>query len=156
MAARNGAVVGFGDRAALVRPLERALEPDRALSVLAVLDLSGAEEHRRRAGEVENERLLEALAATLQVSLPRGVGCYRSRRDEFCLLLEDALGPAEATLATAVAAPPADGAAASIVAAYGVAVLPDEADEPLEALMVADRQLELARRARERRHAASR
>jgi GGDEF domain-containing protein len=130
--------------------------PIGAFSILAVIDLSGAEEHRRRAGEVDNERLLETLAATLQASLPRGTGCYRSRRDEFCLLLADALGPAEAALATAVAALQADGAAASIVAAYGVAVLPDEAEEPLEALMVADRQLELARRARERRQAASR
>ena len=156
MAARDDALAVLGDRASLVRALERALEADQPVSVLAVLDLAGAEEHRRRAGEDASERAIDGLAATLVASLPPGTRCYRSRRDEFCVMLDEALGPAEATLATALAALEAAGAAAAIVPAYGVAVLPDEAEEPLEALMVADRQLDLARRARERRHATSR
>jgi hypothetical protein len=54
-------------------------------------------------------------------------------------------------LDSALAALRADGRAAEVRASFGTVFLPDEAEEAMDALMIADRAIGVVRRARERR-----
>ena len=81
----------------------------------------------------------------------RRARCYRSRSDEFWALVDGSYDVARPLLDSALAALRDEGAGADVVASFGVAFLPDEAEEPMDALMIADRELGAARRVRERR-----
>jgi GGDEF domain-containing protein len=144
-------VTGFGSRDQLIADLDQALGAESSAGVLAVFDLAGSEEQRRRFGAEASDLLVARLAeACAQVVSVNG-RCYRPRQDEFCVLvdlpLEDAMTVIEDTVRTLRE----EGEPSLGSVSFGVAVLPDEADDPIDALIIADQHLDTRRR-RERRH----
>ena len=137
----------FAGRRHLVEALTRALEPGRAAALLCVFDLLGAREHRDAHGEAASEALLAGIGLEL-TALMGGERCYRSRWDEFCVLLDApapglvrSLGAAAATLARRVGP-------LAIAPSFGAVALPDEADDPVDALILADERAWARRAAR--------
>jgi len=120
-------LTGFGDRQKLIADLTEAVEPGSPPSVLAVVRPVGA--------------------------------CYRPRADEFCVLAGGSLDRdgVRTMLTEAAYALFGEGEAFMISSWFGACVLPDEASEPTEALMLADERLRTRtenRQSRERRHNA--
>jgi two-component system, cell cycle response regulator len=145
------AITGFGNREALLTDLEAALEPDREPCVLAVFHLAGAEDHRRVNGYGASDKLIAQLASAFAEIMAPRAQLYRSRQDEFWALIDGPIDHARPLLGAATAALRRTGVQANVSAAFGMAFLPAEATEPTEALMIADQELGVARRARERR-----
>jgi GGDEF domain-containing protein len=144
-------LTGFGTREELFSDLSDALEAGSPSSVFAVVDLAGAEEYRRLFGERTCDALIAQLAgAFARIVRPLG-SCYRPRYAEFCALVRQPLAEAGPLLDTATGALRVVGSTAELSFSYGVTLLPDEARDPIEALIIADQQLDVARLSRERR-----
>ncbi len=136
-------LTGFRDRDELMADLTAALEPQSAPSILAVFDLFGMNEFRLLHGERASDELTGRLAGTFARVVRSKGSCYRPRRDEFCVLLAGRIDEDDLTdLLPEAARALWDVAEGSLVGSwYGACVLPDEASDPLEALMIADERL---------------
>jgi len=144
-------LTGFGTREELFSDLSDALEAESPESVFAVVDLAGAEEYRRRFGERTCDTLIAQLGgAFARIVRPSG-SCYRPRYGEFCALVRQPLAKVRPLLDAATGALRVVGSPAELSFSYGVTILPDEAGDPIEALIIADQQLNIARLGRERR-----
>ncbi len=133
----------FGDHERLIADLAAALEPARPQAVLAVFELVGADDYRQRFGEQAGEGLIRRGAERFaRVIQPSGV-CYRARQDEFCALVDGSIDETIPTLAAAEQALRDDEAAVLVSACFGAALLPDEAADPIELLILADQRLRL-------------
>lgn len=137
---RVDAITSFGNHEALLADLREALAPGRPPSVLAVFDLAGASDYRRKFGERACETLIASCAQRFGRAIQPGA-CYRPRQDEFCALISQPIDTAMATLVEAEHAIRGAAGRSVIVPCFAVAVLPDEADDPTELLMLADQRL---------------
>jgi GGDEF domain-containing protein len=148
-------LTGFGDRSKLIADLTDALEPGRPRSIVAVFDLTGLGDFERLFGERDGRALIARLAEQVaRVLQPTGGVCYWPRRDEFCVLISTPSENVKALLFAAEAAINKEGHLSLVTAWFGAAFLPDEAADPIEALMLADDRLRLrtdAEEPRERR-----
>lgn len=152
---RTDPLTGLGTRAELMADLADAVEPTSPARTLALFDFAGFGAYVDLYGRLEGEALLVRLAGRLSEALEQPASFYRPRSDEFAALIQTSLAIAEPLLIAAVASLTSRFEHFEIIATFGAAVLPDEASEPVEALMLADQRLfvsTLARRARERRH----
>lgn len=134
--------------------LERAVRAESPESTLVIVGLDGLEEHLYRRGRLEAELLLVELAARFHAVFAPVADCYRAREDEFVALAQ-APGESLQGLLDAVGVElRVQRGSVAITPKIGVTLLPDEASDPIEALMLADEQLYAeasARKARERR-----
>jgi GGDEF domain-containing protein len=148
-------LTGLGDHAKLIADLTRALEPGSPAAIFAVFALVGWGDYERRCGELAGNRLIMRCATQLaRVIDPVGV-CYRSRRDELAALIRGSIDVASTALFGAESALSAEGGDSLVSAWFGAVVLPDEADDPVELLMLADQRVRLrigVPTPRERRH----
>ena len=136
-------LTGFRDRDRFIADLTAALEPGAPARVLAVFALVGMHEYRRVYGERASDGLTARVAtAFAQVVQPKGA-CYRPRQDEFCVLVAGSNDGDDATNLLAEAAGVLlDAAEGSLTSSwYGACLLPGEAADPIEALMLADERL---------------
>jgi len=147
-------LTGFGDRHKLIADLTDALGPGSPPSVLAVFDLVGSSEYRRVFGEQASDELIARLAEQFaRVVQPTGV-CYRPRQDEFCALINRPIDDVRTMLFAAKDALKDEEESSLITAWFGAAFLPDEAADPIDALMLTDERLRFrmeSRKPRERR-----
>ena len=67
-----------------------------------------------------------------------GYRCYRSRWNEFCVILDRPVSSVMGLLDTAAESLVRQDEAVAVVPFFGAVVLPDEAVDPVEALMLAD------------------
>jgi diguanylate cyclase (GGDEF)-like protein len=151
-------LTGFGSRGKLIADLEQAVAPASRPSVLGIFDLAGLKEYQRVFGHPAADRLITRIAESLRHGIGRTGACYRPRQDEFCVLIDGPLGRANRIFAAAAEALREEGEAFLITSAFGVALLPEEASEPIAALAVADQRLRAVtqREPRERRRDPSR
>ena len=133
-------LTGFGTRHALLLALAAAVERERPPTLLVVFGLDGFEEYGALFGRLAARTLLVRLAARLSEALaPVGV-CFRSRQDEFGALIETTIDSARPVLDAAAVAL-RERASPGVTAAWGAVLLPDEAEEPVEALRLAGARL---------------
>ena len=151
-------LTGFGNHDKLIADLTRALEPDRPRSVLAVFDFVGRSEHRRIFGLRASDGLANRFAEAFTLVMSRVGTCYYiPREDEFCVLIAQSIGDVRLVLVAALGALNDVGEPFLVTAAFGGISLPDEAADPIEALILADERLGLgvlSGKARERRQNA--
>jgi GGDEF domain-containing protein len=140
-------LTGFGNRSALLRDLEQAVEPGSAPRTLAIFDLRG---YAEAYGRIEGDSLLREISAALSEALA-GVRIYRSRADELAVLVEGPEAVTEPRLLDAVAALNARFGRLNVVIAFGAATLPAEADAATVALRIADARHYLHNRGRRER-----
>jgi GGDEF domain-containing protein len=134
-------LTGFGTRQALVLALDEAVRSDATPSLLVVFGLEGFDEYVSLFGRLAGRTLLVKLSARLAEALaPTGV-CYRPRFDEFGALIETTVAEAKLVLDLAVAALRERATSGAVTAAWGAALLPDEATGATAALQLADERL---------------
>jgi GGDEF domain-containing protein len=134
-------LTGFATREALFDALEQSVAPDAAPSLLVVFGLDGFDEYVALFGRLAGRTLLVKLATRLREAISPHGACFRPRADEFAALLEISIDAASPLLDAAVAALRERATSVAVTAAWGAAMLPDEAREPLDALTLADERL---------------
>ena len=141
---------GLGSRDQLLSALEEATRDGRS-KMLAVFALDGFRNFEEQCGRREAEALLSRLAERLEQDVNHGASWYRPRHGEFALIHDAADPDLDAILRRAAAALREPELAVPIAAAYGSALVPDEAAEPIDALRLADTRLSAAQPDRPRR-----
>lgn len=149
-------LTGFGNRRKLVEDLTEALLPTASPTLFVLFDLAGYGDYLSLYGQVRADDLLEGLSRRLSKKLADVGTCYRPRRDEFAALLHAPIETAQPLLDAALAAlhKRDSDRHTSIASAFGAVLLPDEAEDVTDVMMLADERLALtvrARRSRERR-----
>jgi GGDEF domain-containing protein len=144
-------LTGFGSRAALMVHLAAAVDPRSGPTAIAVFGLDGLDELEHVYGASKANDVIVRLAEEFaRMVRPPGF-CYAPRRREFCVVFDLPLAAVTPIVAAASIALRREGAMARITTPFGIAVLPDQADDPIGALRVADRNLNEARRAQRRK-----
>ena len=159
-------LTGFPTRQDLIADLEVALDPSSSPSVLAVFDLVGWSGYREIFGELASDQLTARLAHRFasvvhlarsakpfgSVNLPLGL-CYRARQDEFCALINMPLENVRHMLDDATEALTDEGRSVFVTAECGAVVLPEEAEDAVDALTLASERLTVATGRNRRRDA---
>jgi diguanylate cyclase (GGDEF)-like protein len=131
----------LGNRRAMMRDLERALQPGGRNLVFALFDLDGFKNYNDTFGHPAGDLLLRRMGAALAAAArPDGVA-YRLGGDEFCILIEADAAEAAATIDRAYQALSEDGEGFRIRASGGAAFLPREASDASGALGLADSRM---------------
>jgi GGDEF domain-containing protein len=143
-------VTSFPNRDTLIKDVGDVLSRE-SLHVLAVFALLGSDDYRQSFGALASNRVIAELAHALATTVGDGGRCYRSREDEFWVLIAGPIDEARQLLDAGSTTLREVGATARIVPALGMAFLPSEAATPIEALAVADQELGHVRRTRDRR-----
>jgi GGDEF domain-containing protein len=134
-------LTGFGTRNALLADLEAAVEGQHGPSLLVVFGLEGFDEYVTLFGSLAGRALLVKLGARLADALGSGSSCYRPRQDEFAVLVPTPIEAVAGVLDRALAALRERAASVAVSAAWGAAMLPEEADDAVGALKLADTRL---------------
>ena len=143
-------VTSFPTRESLIGDVGDVLTTE-CLHVLAVFALLGSDDYRQTYGALASNEVIAELAQALSTTIGDRGRCYRSREDEFWVLIAGPIDDARPLLDAGSARLREAGASAGVVPALGMAFLPNEANTPTEALMVADQELGHVRRVRDRR-----
>jgi diguanylate cyclase (GGDEF)-like protein len=137
------ALTGLGNRRGLVAALEAEFahgDPDCRLA-LALFDLDGFKQYNDRFGHPAGDAMLTRLGACLAGAVEGNGAAFRMGGDEFCVLAPAGELGATTLAERAAAALCAAGDDYAITCSYGLAVVPDEAHSPEEALRLADQRM---------------
>jgi diguanylate cyclase (GGDEF)-like protein len=110
-------------------------------SVLALFDLNGFKSYNDSFGHTAGDDLLQRLGGSLGAATAPWGRAYRLGGDEFCVLASTEKLKADAIVSAAKSALSDQGPGFSIGASCGSVRLPAEADNPTEALRLADRRM---------------
>jgi diguanylate cyclase (GGDEF)-like protein len=134
-------LTGLGNRRKLRADFARAAAPtpERPLSLI-MFDLNGFKGYNDGFGHPAGDVLLARLGARLAAAVPGG-GAYRLGGDEFCTLV--AIGPEDLDplVAAALAALTEEGEGFTISSAHGAVLLPREARNLTDAMLLADQRM---------------
>jgi GGDEF domain-containing protein len=150
-------LTGFGTRNKLLADLAEAVRSTSQPTLLVIFALEGFHEYDELLGRLETQTLILRLASRLAGALEPAASCYRPREDEFAALVHTPIGSVKPILDAAVLSLRERGGIVAVSAAFGAAMLPDEASDPIGALEIADRRLSSnapRRRPRNRRRVA--
>jgi diguanylate cyclase (GGDEF)-like protein len=109
--------------------------------VLLTFDLDGFKRYNDTFGHPAGDALLGRLGARLQTAVAAYGSAYRLGGDEFCALVSARLEETEPIAALAGLALTENGRGFSITTSCGTVALPDEADDEIVALQIADERL---------------
>jgi len=132
---------GLASRSDLMVDLESAVKPDSPPGVLAVLRLQGLSRHTELHGTLLRDQLLEEARQCALDEVQMIGNVYLTRHDELCVLLDGSLEEAIGALDRLGAAVNKIVKPHQIFAEAGVALLPEEAEDPIGALVRADRRI---------------
>jgi GGDEF domain-containing protein len=151
-------LTGFGTRQALLAGLGSALEQERDPTLLVVFGLDGFDDYVALFGSLAGRTLVVKLASRLADALGPAAACYRPRQDEFAALVPTPIVAVAEVLDSAVAALRERASSVAVTAAWGAAMLPEEATTPAAALKLADERLgsNAPRRRRRNRRSSAR
>ena len=144
------ALTGLGNRRKLVADLDRLLESsDSDPMLLLMFDLSGFKAYNDDFGHMAGDALLMRLGRKLAaVPGPEGA-TYRLGGDEFCLVAPVGEGDAERLIEQASAALCEESEGFRIGNSFGGVLLPYEANDPSQALRLADERLHGQKRSKQ-------
>jgi GGDEF domain-containing protein len=134
-------LTGLGTRQALLGELEGAVHGGSVPALLVIFSLDGFEEYVTLYGSLAARTLVVKLAARLAEALGPEARCYRPRQDELAALVPTRIDGVREILDAAVLALRERAPSVTVSAAWGAAMLPEEASDPVEALRVADTRL---------------
>lgn len=146
-------VTGLGNRRRLMVDLEDAIESGRP-HVFALFDIDGFKAYNDNFGHPAGDALLGRLGKNLAASVRPAGSAYRLGGDEFCVLshIEGASGDGVVALGSAALSEAGKGFTSS--SSNGSVLIPEEADDPSTALLLADRRMYAQKRLRS--HSAER
>ena len=136
-------LTGLGNRAKLMLDLREEIELSSVSTprILLLLDLDGFKHYNDSFGHPAGDALLERLGQSLSAAVGAHGHAYRIGGDEFCALLRTGAERSERIVAAVVAALSEHGRGFDVRSSYGIVTIPEEADEPSEALRIADRRM---------------
>jgi len=136
-------LTGLPNRRKLMQDLDDACDSlgEGRAWLLALFDLDGFKQYNDTFGHPAGDALLERLGAKLAAAVGADGAAFRLGGDEFCLLTDAALGDAASMLDRAVHALSEQGEAFAISTSFGTVFLPQDADNPSDALRSADQRL---------------
>lgn len=146
-------LVTYG-RSELLADLERAVEPGSSRQTLAIVVVGGLDHFRELYGSLEAEALVELARMCLGDALDERARLYQPRSGEFAVLAAASVDEVEQLLGAAAEELSHRFDQYAVSAACGAVLLPDEATEVGEALILADERLlvhAVAPQSRERR-----
>ena len=133
-------LTGLGNRPRLMDDLTDVFEARRPY-VFALFDLDGFKAYNDSFGHPAGDSLLRKLAANLAATVESDGGrAYRLGGDEFCILAPAKSAGGE-PIAAASAALSEQGTGFSVRTSWGAVFLPDEAQDAVDALGLADRRM---------------
>jgi two-component system cell cycle response regulator len=115
-----------------------AATEERAPAALALFDLNGFKRYNDTFGHPAGDALLAKLGPSLAEAIGGDGTAYRVGGDEFCALLECAEDRFDEVCRRAAGALSARGPGFEVGASWGLVAIPREADDPAEALELAD------------------
>ena len=140
----SDALTGIPNRRQLKADLERGLKeasPANPL-LLMLFDLNGFKGYNDSFGHPAGDALLIRLAKALDTAMTEHGGCaYRLGGDEFCVLASVPGDRAREVTAAASLALTEHGAGFHITASYGSILLPEESQDPTEAMRLVDQRM---------------
>jgi two-component system cell cycle response regulator len=140
--ALTDALTGLGNRRALSHDLARTMgAAGRESLVLVLFDLDGFKHYNDCFGHPAGDDLLVRLGANLQRRVADHGRAYRMGGDEFCALLHPRLARPALVAANAATALRERGEGFDIGSSHGFVVVPEETDDPAEALRLADQRM---------------
>ena len=148
-------LTGLGTRRALLDELDGAVREGSASTLLVIFSLDGYDDYLTLFGSLAGQSLVAKLAARLAGALGPDAHCYRPRQDEFAALVQTPIDGVREILDAAVTALRERDTTVTVSAAWGAAMLPEEASNPVEALRVADTRLASNAPRRKRRNRRS-
>jgi diguanylate cyclase (GGDEF)-like protein len=134
--ALTDALTGLGNRRSLMADLDESMRAGSA-DTLVLFDLDGFKRYNDTFGHPAGDALLQRLGRKLSAAVEGGGSAYRMGGDEFCVLLHERDGFAEA----AAAALSEQGQGFAIAASRGAVVPAVEAATATEALQIADQRM---------------
>jgi two-component system cell cycle response regulator len=138
--ARTDPLTGLGNRRRLLEDLTHVVEDGDHTHVFALFDLDGFKAYNPSVGHTAGDSLLRRLAENLAAAVsPEGLA-YRLGGDEFCILTPVRTGRGE-PIAAASPALSEQGLGFAVRSSWGAVFVPDEADDAVEALSLADRRM---------------
>jgi diguanylate cyclase (GGDEF)-like protein len=138
------ALTGIGNRRKLKLDLERGLRGASSSRPLLLLlfDLDGFKAYNDTFGHPAGDALLIRLASALDAGMAeRGAAAYRLGGDEFCVLASLGRGDTTSVVTAAAGALSEHGPGFSITASYGAIQLPEESQDPSEAMRIVDQRM---------------
>ena len=139
--ALTDALTGLGNRRRLLADLGHHLEFGYEPVVLVAYDLDGFKSYNDAFGHPAGDALLARLGEKLRDAVEPAGSAYRMGGDEFCVLLSDGAGQADAVSARALASLSETGRGFDVTASFGAVRIPDEGGSTAEALQIADQRL---------------
>ena len=138
--ARTDPLTGLGNRRRLIEDLTRVIEEGQEQYVFALFDLDGFKAYNDSFGHTAGDSLLRRFAENLASGIsPNGLA-YRLGGDEFCILTQVRAGGGE-PIAAASAALSEQGTGFAVRSSWGAVFIPNEADDAVETLSLADRRM---------------
>ena len=138
--ARTDPLTGLGNRRRLIEDLTRVIVAGDPQYVFALFDLDGFKAYNDSFGHTAGDSLLRRFAENLVSAVSPDGYAYRLGGDEFCILVPVVAGGGE-PIAAASAALSEQGSGFAVRSSWGAVFLPDEADDGVEALSLADRRM---------------
>jgi len=140
--ASTDALTNLRNRRSLLADLEADLASQRPRNdALALFDLDGFKSYNDSFGHSAGDELLKRLGASLEAAISPWGTAYRLGGDEFCVLFSTGEDTADAIVKAAEAGLCEKGPSFSIKASWGMVRLPEEAQTPKDALLIADRRM---------------
>jgi diguanylate cyclase (GGDEF)-like protein len=133
-------VTGLGNRRRLMLDLEEAIESGQP-HAFSLFDLDGFKAYNDSFGHPAGDALLRRLGDNLAASVQPSGSAYRLGGDEFCVLAPIDGPSGDGVVAIGSAALSEAGKAFSISSSSGSVLVPEEADDPSTALLLADRRM---------------
>ena len=146
-------VTGLGNRRRLMLDLEDAIETGRP-HVFALFDIDGFKAYNDNFGHPAGDALLGRLGKNLAAAVRPAGAAYRLGGDEFCVLSQIDAAGGDGVVALGSAALSEAGKGFTSSSSNGSVLLPEEADDPSTALLLADRRMYAQKRLRS--HSAER
>jgi len=136
-------LTGLGNRRRLLDDLEQAIgRADQGHpSTLVFFDLNGFKRYNDSFGHAAGDALLARVGAALRAAVTAEGQAYRLGGDEFCVLLGGRFERHHRLVASAASALTERGSAFTVRAAFGLAIIPDDARSASTALQLADERM---------------
>jgi diguanylate cyclase (GGDEF)-like protein len=136
-------LTGLGNRRALMEDLPRVCQSasEEQPAYLWFFDLNGFKRYNDSFGHVAGDTLLARLGGRLRQTLKPYGSVYRLGGDEFCALITGSTKDPHALFQSARAALTEHGGGFTVGASAGAVEIPREANEPTQALRLADQRM---------------
>ncbi len=138
--ALTDALTGLGNRRRLLGDVEHAIETQEPMLLISY-DLDGFKAYNDGFGHPAGDALLARLGQKLTEAAGEAGTAYRMGGDEFCVLVRDRDGAADAVATRCHASLAEHGRGFDVGASHGTVRLPDEAATTAQALQIADHRL---------------